>query len=62
MIPDYLTAGYECRASAGNGNRGVRFYLCKMCIRDVHVVLGMCVRVQLPSYMVRYDERNVMMF
>ena len=38
MGPDYLVAGYKCRARTGNWNRGMIFYLCKMCIRKVYVV------------------------
>ena len=47
MGPDYLTDCYACRARTGNGNRGVIFYLCKMCIREVYVVLGRGMRVQI---------------
>ena len=52
--PGYLTAAYEYRATTGNGNASVRFYLCKMYIREVYGVLGRRVRVQLPDVMERF--------
>ena len=54
MGPGYLTAAYEYRATTGNGNASVRFYLCKINIREVCDVLGQGVRVQIPDFMEKF--------